>query len=108
MPELIGKTVNQLTTDNYVSCLLIQPPTRMSKVIFWVNELNANAIEFIIYGSMDGVVYASAAVVANTDVAKNANAFTAAITDPWIFLDLQIRANVGAAQGRVTVYATGS
>ena len=78
----------------------------MSRVIFWVHELNVNAIEFTIQGSMDGVTYEE--VVATTDVAKDASAFTAEITAPWVYLDCRVRANVGAAQGSVTVYAVGS
>ena len=108
MPEIIGIATNVLTTDNFVpgGCLLFKVPTWMSKVMFWVQELNVNAIEYTIVGSMDGVTYEE--IVAANDVAKNGHEFTAAIEDPWVYLDFQIRANVGAAQGRVTVYAVGS
>jgi hypothetical protein len=108
MPEIIGSAVNQLTTDNFVpgAVLLLKIPSWMKTIIFWVKELNVNAIMYTVTGSVDGSTYEE--IIAANDVAKNGHEFTTAITDPYIYLDFQIKAKVGAAQGRVTVYATGS
>jgi hypothetical protein len=106
MPEILGSKAAQTTTDNFASELLIKVPSWISRVVYWVKELNVNAIEYTILGSMDGTNYET--VEAANDVAKNGSEFTAALTDPWIYLDFQIKANVGAAQGSVKVYCTGN
>jgi hypothetical protein len=106
VPEIIGKRVAQASAAApYASCLLLYIPTWMQKVMFHLKENNTNAIEYTILGSMDGVVWEE--VVATADLAKNASVKVTAITDPWPYLDLQIRDNVDGVHGSVTAYCSG-
>ena len=105
MPEIIGIVLAKTSTDNYASALKLQVPTHMQKVMFHLKENNTNAIKYKILGSMDDVTYEE--VVVETILAKNASIKLDAITDPWPYLDLQFKASVGAAQGKLTSYAAG-
>ena len=104
MPVLLGYKT-QATVNAYSSILLIQSPPFISKFLFVLKENDTNAIEYQILGSLDGVNWV--VVLATADLAKNASVACASITDPWIWLDLQIRSDVGDSHGSVTAYCSG-
>jgi hypothetical protein len=105
MPELIGKVLAKATTDDYASALKLQVPTQMQKVMFHLKENDTNDVKYQVLGSMDDVVYEE--VVAEDELLQDASIKLAAIDEPWPYLDLQIKASVGDAQGKVTAYASG-
>jgi len=109
MPEIIAVATAQATTNAYVpgGFMRFKVPTNMTHVVFWIKELDVHTITFKVMGSMDGVDYTSE-VIAATDVAKGTQTFTADIVSPWRYLDCQVQAKVGGAQGSVTAYAVGN
>ena len=93
------------TTNAYVSALKVQVPTQMQKVMLHLKENNVNAVKYRVLGSMDDSVYEE--VIAEATLAKNGSIKLDAITDPWPYLDLQIKASVEDAQGSVTAHCSG-
>lgn len=79
-------------------------PTQAPTVIVTLKEQNVNAIKFKVLGSADGDVWWTEK--SETVIGKGAGDF-AVVTNPWVFLDVQVKASVGGSQGTVKVDVAG-
>jgi len=104
MPELLGSVSSKLTTNAYVSALKIQVPRHIGSLLLQLVEENVNAVKFKVLGSNDDDNYET--LKAETVLAKNASTYET-LTDPWLWVDIQVKASVDDAHGRVTVHVSG-
>ena len=104
MTELLGKASAVATTTAMVSALKLKVPPQMSRLLIHVKENNTNAIKYQVLASNDDVTYET--LKAATTVAKNGSTYET-LSDPWLWVDVQVQDNVAETHGVATVVVSG-
>ena len=104
MGDIMG-TVTQTTTNSAVSILKLTVPSQINEVLIHLKELKVNSVTYTILASNDDVTYET--LLGTTTLLKDASAYQI-VGDSWRFIDIQIAALVGGAQGSVKVVAVGN
>ena len=106
MANLIGSVNSKISTNDYVSALKLG----LSSIKYWnfvvhLKEDNTNAIKFKILASIDQVTWET--IKAETTLAKDGSVYET-LSDAWLYIDVQFKANVADTQGKLTVNVSGS
>ena len=100
-PVVLGKVLSKAVTDPYASAVKVTVQQGGNRVIIHIKENNANAIKYKILTSPDDVTYET--LIADILVAKNASAYEV-LSDPWLYIDVQLANNVAGSSGTGTVF----
>lgn len=102
--KLLGE-VSQLTSAAaFASALKIRADYK-NKLNVHLKEHNTNDIEYQILGSLDDVTYET--LVPTTDLVKNTSKYEI-LSEPWLYIDVQIRDNVAATHGKADIKIGGN
>jgi hypothetical protein len=105
MGDLVATgTVTSNVDNTYHSALLQKLPTQCSSFIVALKEQDVNALKYKILGTADGLTWWEEK--AETVLAKNGS-YSQIISNPWVLLDIQVKASVGGSQGTVKVDIAG-
>ncbi len=106
MPEKLGSTLSQNTTSSYADLLKISAaPPRANRIVLWLKEENTNAIKYKVLASNDDNRYET--VKAETTLAKNGSTYEV-VSDPWLFILVQVADSVAETHGKATCIASGT
>jgi hypothetical protein len=102
--KLLGQ-VSQLTSAAAFATALKIRADYKNKANVHIKEHNTNDIEYTILGSNDDVTYET--LVPTTDLAKNASKYEI-LSEPWLYINVQIRDNVAATHGKADISIGGN
>lgn len=106
MAKLIGSVSEKTSTDDYVSALKVGlTDLGYSTFLVHLKENNTNAIRFKILASVDNVIFET--IKGETTLAKDGS-FYETFSDPWIYVDVQFKADAAGNQGKLTVNISGA
>jgi len=104
--EVIGHVSAKASTGAYVSAVLVPVPPQIKNLLVHIVEKNVNAVKFKILGtSRDGGKQET--LKAETTIAKNGSTYET-LTEPWLFIDVQIIDSVAPDHGSVDIDVLGN
>jgi hypothetical protein len=105
MVSLIRKRT-QISGNDYISIMKLNLNNIEYKTfLFHFREENTNAIKFKILASSDQITWET--IKEETTLAKNGSTYET-LTDAWMFIDIQFKADTPEAQGKLTLNVSGN